>query len=135
MSKSKKNTLPKLSYWKIFSKASAIFSRFSSIQKKNKTQRKSTATFITLQTTNDGNTTRSVLSFIASKEDAGRRLSCHARNPIMKNPAIEDDWILTIHCKQNSRQVAISRRRAKNGDTRGGTPSLSSLSRRRWIKV
>lgn len=52
-----------------------------------------------LQTSDDGNTTTSVLSFMATKEDAGRHLSCQAENRIMGTAPIEDDWVLQIQCK------------------------------------
>lgn len=52
-----------------------------------------------LQTSTDGNTTTSVLSFIATKADAGRHLSCQAENQIMGSAPIEDGWILQIQCK------------------------------------
>ncbi|XP_012271984.2 neural cell adhesion molecule 2 [Orussus abietinus] len=44
----------------------------------------------------DGNTTTSVLSFMATKADAGRHLSCRAENPIMGTGPLEDGWILEI---------------------------------------
>ncbi|XP_047356608.1 nephrin-like isoform X2 [Vespa velutina] len=47
-------------------------------------------------TSSDGNTTSSVLSFMATKADAGRHLSCRAENSIMGSAPIEDDWILEI---------------------------------------
>ncbi|XP_023317761.1 protein turtle [Trichogramma pretiosum] len=47
-------------------------------------------------TTSDGNTTTSVLSFTASKSDAGKRLFCRAQNPIMNSQAIEDVWLLEV---------------------------------------
>ncbi|XP_020279947.1 nephrin-like isoform X2 [Pseudomyrmex gracilis] len=47
-------------------------------------------------TSDDGNTTTSVLSFMATKEDAGRHLSCQAENRIMGTAPIEDDWVLQI---------------------------------------
>lgn len=52
-----------------------------------------------LQTSADGNTTTSVLSFIATKADTGRHLSCQAENQIMGIAPIEDGWILQIQCK------------------------------------
>lgn len=52
-----------------------------------------------LQTSVDGNTTTSVLSFMATKADAGRHLSCQAQNRIMGTAAIEDGWMLQIQCK------------------------------------
>ncbi|KAF7397237.1 hypothetical protein HZH68_008459 [Vespula germanica] len=47
-------------------------------------------------TSSDGNTTSSVLSFMATKADAGRHLSCRAENSITGSAPIEDDWILEI---------------------------------------
>ncbi|KAL6265477.1 hypothetical protein P5V15_002273, partial [Pogonomyrmex californicus] len=47
-------------------------------------------------TSADGNTTTSVLSFMATKADAGRHLSCQAENRIMGNAPIEDGWVLQI---------------------------------------
>ncbi|KAL0127826.1 hypothetical protein PUN28_003219 [Cardiocondyla obscurior] len=47
-------------------------------------------------TSADGNTTTSVLSFMATKADAGRHLSCQAENRIMGTAAIEDGWVLQI---------------------------------------
>ncbi|XP_014608132.1 PREDICTED: hemicentin-2-like [Polistes canadensis] len=47
-------------------------------------------------TSSDGNTTTSVLSFMATKADAGRHLSCRAENSIIGKAPIEDDWILEI---------------------------------------
>ncbi|XP_018400905.1 PREDICTED: protein turtle-like [Cyphomyrmex costatus] len=44
----------------------------------------------------DGNTTTSVLSFMATKADAGRHLSCQAENRIMGTAPIEDGWVLQI---------------------------------------
>ncbi|XP_018339778.1 PREDICTED: nephrin [Trachymyrmex septentrionalis] len=44
----------------------------------------------------DGNTTTSVLSFMATKADAGRHLSCQAENRIMGIAPIEDGWVLQI---------------------------------------
>lgn len=52
-----------------------------------------------LQTSVDGNTTTSVLSFMATKADAGRHLSCQAENQIMGTAPIEDGWVLQIQCK------------------------------------
>lgn len=52
-----------------------------------------------LQTSVDGNTTTSVLSFMATKADAGRHLSCQAENRIMGTAPIEDGWVLQIQCK------------------------------------
>lgn len=52
-----------------------------------------------LQTSVDGNTTTSILSFMATKADAGRHLSCQAENRIMGTAPIEDGWVLQIQCK------------------------------------
>ncbi|KAK0181656.1 hypothetical protein PV327_003923 [Microctonus hyperodae] len=51
----------------------------------------------------DGNVTTSVLSFIPSKSDAGRHLSCRAENPMMDTIPIEDEWILEIQYKPEPR--------------------------------
>lgn len=53
-----------------------------------------------LQTSSDGNTTTSILSFMATKADAGRQLSCRAENRIMGTESIKDDWVLEIQCKR-----------------------------------
>ncbi|XP_034940665.1 neural cell adhesion molecule 2-like [Chelonus insularis] len=50
-------------------------------------------------TSDDGNVTTSVLSFVPSKNDEGRLLSCHAENQIMGIKYIKDEWILKIHYK------------------------------------
>lgn len=52
-----------------------------------------------LQISVDGNMTTSVLSFMATKADAGRHLSCQAENRIMGTAPIEDGWVLQIQCK------------------------------------
>ncbi|EGI66221.1 Protein turtle-like protein A [Acromyrmex echinatior] len=49
-----------------------------------------------MDTSVDGNTTTSVLSFMATKADAGRHLSCQAENRIMGTAPIEDGWVLQI---------------------------------------
>ncbi|XP_076637237.1 neural cell adhesion molecule 2 isoform X1 [Colletes latitarsis] len=54
-------------------------------------------------TSSDGNTTTSTLSFVATKADAGRHLSCRAVNPIMGTETIEDGWMLEIHYTPETR--------------------------------
>ncbi|XP_049785945.1 hemicentin-2-like [Schistocerca cancellata] len=48
-------------------------------------------------TSNDGNTTTSTLSWVASKEDDGRHLSCRAENTAVGGDALEDGAQLRIH--------------------------------------
>lgn len=58
------------------------------------------------QTMNNGNTTSSVLSFVASKTDTGKNLTCRASNPIMSNaPIIEDSWTLKVHCEYKKKKL------------------------------
>lgn len=47
-------------------------------------------------TSNDGNITTSTLSFIASKDDAGKYLSCRSVNTVLSDEALEDGWKLQI---------------------------------------
>ncbi|XP_046737245.1 hemicentin-2 isoform X1 [Diprion similis] len=47
-------------------------------------------------TSNDGNTTTSILSFVANKADAGKHLSCRAENLVIGSGSIEDGWTLEI---------------------------------------
>ncbi|XP_076665938.1 neural cell adhesion molecule 2 [Andrena cerasifolii] len=54
-------------------------------------------------TSSDENTTTSILSFMATKADAGRHLSCRAENPIMGTEPIEDGWILEIQYTPETR--------------------------------
>jgi hypothetical protein len=55
--------------------------------------------FFRPQTSNDGNTTTSTLSLIVDKEDAGKYLSCQARNTIFQKEGLEEGWKLEIQCK------------------------------------
>lgn len=48
-------------------------------------------------TSADGNTTTSTLSFVASKDDAGKNLTCRAENPDFPNERLEDTWTLHIN--------------------------------------
>ncbi|KAF3425106.1 hypothetical protein E2986_07903 [Frieseomelitta varia] len=54
-------------------------------------------------TSSDGNTTTSILSFMATKADAGRQLSCRAENRIMGTESIKDDWVLEIQYTPETR--------------------------------
>ncbi|XP_018319740.1 hemicentin-1-like [Agrilus planipennis] len=44
----------------------------------------------------EGNTTTSTLSFVASKDDAGKKLTCQAENKAVPAPALRDVWTLKI---------------------------------------
>lgn len=48
-------------------------------------------------TSSDGNTTTSTLSFVASKDDDGKYLSCRAENKVMSTEGLENGWKLEIH--------------------------------------
>lgn len=75
-----------------------------------------------LQTSADGNTTTSVLSFMATKADAGRHLSCQAENRIMGSAPLEDGWVLQIQCKPiNDSPFTFGRVGGGVEDARGGT--------------
>ncbi|KAL1122876.1 hypothetical protein AAG570_003202 [Ranatra chinensis] len=49
------------------------------------------------ETSNDGNTTTSTLSFVATKEDDGKNLTCKAENPVISSETLYDYWTLHIH--------------------------------------
>ncbi|XP_056646735.1 hemicentin-1-like [Diorhabda sublineata] len=48
-------------------------------------------------TSNDGNTTTSILTFIPKKEDDEKYLACKAENKIISSVVLEDGWTLEIH--------------------------------------
>ncbi|XP_046401604.1 hemicentin-1 [Ischnura elegans] len=47
-------------------------------------------------TSSDGNTTTSTLSMVATKDDAGKFLTCKSENPILSTEPLEDTWTLEI---------------------------------------
>ncbi|XP_063994020.1 neural cell adhesion molecule 2-like [Diachasmimorpha longicaudata] len=54
-------------------------------------------------TTHDANITKSFLSFTPSKGDTGRRLSCRAENRELSMGPIEDEWVLQVNYKPETR--------------------------------
>ena len=52
-----------------------------------------------LQTGEDGNISSTVLSFRPEKEDDQKFLSCQARNQLLPDTAVEDQWKITVYCK------------------------------------
>ncbi|RWS11691.1 hypothetical protein B4U79_07853, partial [Dinothrombium tinctorium] len=46
----------------------------------------------------DGNLSSSALSFIPSREDHGKQISCRVENPAIEDSAIEDRIQLNVHC-------------------------------------
>lgn len=53
----------------------------------------------TFQTSNDGNTTTSILSLNVSKADGGKYLSCRAENKMLQQESIVDGITLEVHCE------------------------------------
>lgn len=53
----------------------------------------------TFQTSTDGNTTTSTLSFTPKKEDDGKYLSCKAENKVLSTDSLKDGWKMEIHCE------------------------------------
>ncbi|KAF7998196.1 hypothetical protein HCN44_009594 [Aphidius gifuensis] len=51
----------------------------------------------------DGNVTTSVLSFIPNKTDTKRKLICRSENTAMSSGPIDDEWILEINYKPETR--------------------------------
>nr|CAD7194807.1 unnamed protein product [Timema douglasi] len=57
------------------------------------------------ETSTDGNTTTSTLSFSATKDDAGTYLACKAENKAVSSEGLEDGWKLEIQCPLQLRKV------------------------------
>lgn len=55
------------------------------------------------QTSSDGNTTTSILTFIPGKEDAGKHLSCKSENQYVNKEVLETGWKLEINCKYKNK--------------------------------
>ena len=55
--------------------------------------------FLCPQTSNDGNTTTSTLSLVVRKDDAGKYLTCQAKNTIYQKEGLEDGWQLEVQCE------------------------------------
>jgi hypothetical protein len=83
------------------------------------------AIIMLLQISADGNTTTSVLSFMATKADADRHLSCQAENRIMGTAPIEDSWLLQIQCKRD--RLASVAMRPRSSLILSRTPPLLPL--------
>ena len=47
----------------------------------------------------DGNVCTSVVEFNPKKEDDQKFLSCQARNELIDDIAVEDQWKITVYCK------------------------------------
>ena len=52
-----------------------------------------------LQTGEDGNISSTVFHFTPEKEDDQKFLSCQARNDLIPDTAVEDQWKITVYCK------------------------------------
>ena len=52
-----------------------------------------------VQASHDGNVSTSVFRYEALMEDDGQFLGCQARNELIENVAVEDQWRIQVHCK------------------------------------
>ena len=57
-----------------------------------------------LQTGEEGNISSSLFTFTPEKEDDGKFLSCRARNKLIENTAVEDQWQITVYCEYPAAQ-------------------------------
>ena len=46
-----------------------------------------------------GNVSNSIHAFTPQKGDDGKFLSCRARNELIQNTAVEDQWQITVYCE------------------------------------
>lgn len=54
--------------------------------------------FYSCQISSDGNTSTSILTFVASIEDGGQYLTCRAENQQLPTSMMEDAWKLDVQC-------------------------------------
>ena len=52
-----------------------------------------------MQTGEQGNVSSFIFSFTPEKADDGKFLSCRARNELIENTAVEDQWQITVYCE------------------------------------
>ena len=52
----------------------------------------------------DGSVVTSVAVFTPSKEDDQKFVSCQARNPLIEDIAVEDQWKITVYCEYRVRE-------------------------------
>ena len=50
------------------------------------------------QASTDGNISTTIGEFVPSKEDDQKFLSCQARNKLIDNVSVEDQWKIGVHC-------------------------------------